>query len=482
MDLFPRARRALLTAYADTDAAIAAINVVDVDHYLLKPWDPPEEKLYPVVDAMIEAYARQPDVEVPETKVIGHRWSAPSFEARDFLARNAVPYRWYAVDEPEGVRGCSTRPASTPRLLPVVITPDGATLVASVDRPSSPAAVGLLDHPRHRLLRPRRRRRRTGRAGRRRLRRLRGAAHAAGRAAGHRRAGRPVVADRELPRLPRRRLRRPAHRPRAAAGHQVRRRDPHGPRRASGLHAEGRPGSLTFGDGSEVAAHAVIVATGVSYRELDAPGVASARRPRRLLRLGGHRGRCDCADQRRLHRRRRQLRRTGRGVLLPVAKSVTLVVRGDSLEASMSHYLIEQLAAIDNVSVRLCTVVDEAHGDDHLEALTLRHAPTGQHRAGRARATPSSSSAPQPRTDWLRGRPGARRARLPAHRPRPASLDGRAARGLDASTATRGRWSPASPGVFVAGDVRADSVKRVASAVGEGAMAVTLVHRYLGTP
>src|SRR3954464_13748810 len=85
MDLFPRARRALLTAYADTDAAIAAINVVDVDHYLLKPWEPPEEKLYPVVDAMIEAYTNEPDVEVAETKVVGHRWSPPSFAARDFL-------------------------------------------------------------------------------------------------------------------------------------------------------------------------------------------------------------------------------------------------------------------------------------------------------------------------------------------------------------------------------------------------------------
>src|SRR5919198_1088216 len=100
MDLFPRARRALLTAYADTDAAIQAINVVDVDHYLLKPWDPPEEKLYPVLDAMLDAYNDQPDAEMAEIKVIGHRWSAPSFEVRDFLARNAVPYRWIAADEP----------------------------------------------------------------------------------------------------------------------------------------------------------------------------------------------------------------------------------------------------------------------------------------------------------------------------------------------------------------------------------------------
>src|SRR2546421_11483393 len=102
MDLFPQARRALLTAYADTDAAIQAINVVDVDHYLLKPWDPPEEKLYPVIDAMLDAYRREPDRALTEIKLIGHRRSPPSFAARDFLARNAVPYRWFASHEPAG--------------------------------------------------------------------------------------------------------------------------------------------------------------------------------------------------------------------------------------------------------------------------------------------------------------------------------------------------------------------------------------------
>src|SRR5919205_258027 len=104
MDLFPRARRALLTAYADTDAAIQAINLVDVDHYLLKPWDPPEEKLYPVVDELLEAWRASDHAPVPETKVVGHRWSPRSFEVRDFLARNRVPYRWYLAGEPEGQR------------------------------------------------------------------------------------------------------------------------------------------------------------------------------------------------------------------------------------------------------------------------------------------------------------------------------------------------------------------------------------------
>src|SRR5215203_393081 len=127
MDLFPRARRALLTAYADTDAAISAINVVDVDAYLLKPWDPPEEKLYPIVDTMLKAWRETPDPEVEGVKLVGHRWSAPSFRARDLLARNAVPYRWYSADEPEGQRLLAAAGAG-PDDVPVVITPDGVVL------------------------------------------------------------------------------------------------------------------------------------------------------------------------------------------------------------------------------------------------------------------------------------------------------------------------------------------------------------------
>src|SRR3712207_2824938 len=104
MDLFPRARRALLTAYADTDAAIAAINVVDVAHYLLKPWDPPEEKFYPVVDELVRTWESQPEAVAQDVQVVGHRWSAPAHEVRDFLARNSVPYRWWTPDDAEGRR------------------------------------------------------------------------------------------------------------------------------------------------------------------------------------------------------------------------------------------------------------------------------------------------------------------------------------------------------------------------------------------
>src|ERR1700736_2714525 len=132
MDVYPGARRALLTAYADTGAAIDAINVVDLDYYLLKPWDPPEEKLYPVVDSLLDAWLESDHRPVPETNVVGHRWSARSSEVREFLARNQVPYRWYNSDEPEGLRLLAA--AKTDGMsLPVVITPDGEPLIETTD-------------------------------------------------------------------------------------------------------------------------------------------------------------------------------------------------------------------------------------------------------------------------------------------------------------------------------------------------------------
>src|SRR5579872_2696381 len=145
MDVYPFARRVLLTAYADTAAAIDAINIVDLDHYLLKPWDPPEEKLYPVVDALLDAWMESDHRPVPETKVVGHRWSARCSEVREFLARNQVPYRWYNNDEPEGQRLLDAAGADG-LALPVVITPDGEPMVEPTDAELA-ARVGLATTP-----------------------------------------------------------------------------------------------------------------------------------------------------------------------------------------------------------------------------------------------------------------------------------------------------------------------------------------------
>ena len=229
MDLFPHARRALLTAYADTDAAIEAINVVDLDHYLLKPWDPPEEKLYPVVDALIDLWRDTDEQSTSQTQVVGHRWSARSFEVRDFLARNSVPYRWLTSEEPEGQRLLVAAGVDAAKI-PLVVTPDSDYMV-DPDISDLAAKVGLSTTPA------------TdfydvvivggGPAG------LAAAVYAASEGLrtvlverqGHRRAGRRELPDRELPGLSRRGDRRSAHRPGPAAGPQVRRRDPHHTRR-----------------------------------------------------------------------------------------------------------------------------------------------------------------------------------------------------------------------------------------------------------
>ena len=231
MDLYPAARRVLLTAYADTGAAIDAINVVDLDYYLLKPWDPPEEKLYPVIDAQLEAWARDRPPAGPRDE--GRRATAGR-PARPRCASSSPATRCRTAGtrpRRRRARACSTRPAPT--------TADAAagrhrrTAPRSPRRPTPnwPAHVGLTTDAGRGLLRPDRHRRRAGRSRLRGVRRVRGAADRARRADGHRRAGRAELADRELPRLPRRRVRRPAHRAGPAAGGQVRRRADHHSRR-----------------------------------------------------------------------------------------------------------------------------------------------------------------------------------------------------------------------------------------------------------
>ena len=475
MDLFPRARRALLTAYADTDAAIAAINVVDVDHYLLKPWEPPEEKLYPVVDEMLEVYRDTAATEVRETKVVGHRWSAPSFEVRDFLARNAVPYRWVVVDDPEGQRLLQAAAVDGSRL-PLVVTPDGKALVAPTTADVA-AAVGLSTTPA------------TdfydlvvvggGPAG------LGAAVYGASeglrtllveRQATGGQAGQSSRIENYLgfpDGVSGAQLTDRARRQAAKFGAEILTA-----RDVVGLRATGPSRVVQFGEGAEVAAHAVIVATGVSYRDLAAPGCAE------LTGSGVYYGSAatevgDCADADVVVVGGANSAGQAAVFFSRVAKSVTIVVRASSLAHGMSHYLIEQLEAIDNIGYRLDTVVEEAHGDDHLQAITLRHMPTG------ATERVSTSHAfvfigAQPRTDWLDGTL-ARDDRGFLLTGPDLVVDGRRPRGWPLE---RDPWplEASIPGVFVAGDARADSVKRVASAVGEGAMAVTLAHRYLGSP
>ncbi|GAB2853509.1 response regulator [Actinocorallia aurea] len=474
MDLYPRARRALLTAYADTDAAIAAINVVDVDHYLLKPWDPPEEKLYPVVDAMIDSYLDEPDVNAAETKVIGHRWSPPSFEVRDFLARNAVPYRWFQIEEPEALRLLQAANLDPAAELPVVVTPDGGALVAPSTAQLA-AAVGLATTPETDLYD---------------LVVVGGGPAGLGAAVyGASEGLRTLLVERYSTggqAGQSSRIENYLGFPDGVSGGQLTDRARRQAvkfgteiltsRDAVGLRPHGPARILAFGDGREITAHTVIIATGVQYRELDAPGVAdltgrgvfygsamteaASCQGDDVYIVGG----ANSAGQAAVFFSR-------------VAKSVTLLVRGRSLEDSMSYYLIEQLRAIGNVRVRLETSVTEAHGEDRLEALTLRTSDGSEERVAASHMFVFIGA--RPRTEWLaevleRDEHGFIRTGTDL------VVDGRMPRGWPLD---RDPWPLESslPGVFVAGDVRAESVKRVASAVGDGAMAVSLAHRYLGS-
>jgi len=468
MDVYPGARRVLLTAYADTDAAIEAINVVDLDHYLLKPWDPPEEKLYPVVDALLEAWLASDHRPVPETKLVGHRWSARSSEVREFLARNQVPYRWYASDEPEGQRLLAAAGADG-LALPLVITADGEALVEPTDAELA-SRVGLATTPArdfYDLIVIG-----GGPAG------LGAAVYGASeglrtvlveRTATGGQAGQSSRIENYLgfpDGVSGAQLTDRARRQAAKFGAEVLTT-----RDVTGLEVNGSARSVRFADGSAIDAHTVILATGVSYRQLAAPGVdeltgrgvyygsalteAAACFGQDVYVVGG----ANSAGQAAVY--------LSRG-----AKSVTILVRGPSLEKSMSYYLIQQIAGIGSI----CTEVIAAHGTDHLQSLTLRNTATGATEDVTAQVLFVFIGA-APLTSWLDG-VVMRDSRgfvlagpdlsVEGERPRGWELD-RAPYHLETSVA----------GVFVAGDARAESAKRVAAAVGEGAMAVMLVHRYL---
>ncbi|WP_328429901.1 FAD-dependent oxidoreductase [Streptomyces sp. NBC_00443] len=472
LDVYPGARRVLLTAYADTSAAIDAINVVDLDHYLLKPWDPPEEKLYPVLDDLLEAWRRSDYRPVPSTKVVGHRWSARSSEVREFLARNQVPYRWYSADEPEGRRLLAAAEQDGQRL-PLVITPDGTPLVAP-EAPELASKVGLATMP-------------TadfydlvviggGPAG------LGAAVYGASeglrtvlveRSATGGQAGQSSRIENYLgfpDGVSGAQLTDRARRQAARFGAEILTA-----REVTGLEISGAARIVRFSDGSAVAAHSVILATGVSYRQLAAPGCddltgrglyygsalteAPACQGQDVYIVGG----ANSAGQAAMY--------LARG-----AKSVTLLVRGKSLSASMSYYLVQQIEEAPNVSVRARTVVESAHGSDHLEQLTLRDVDGGGTELVDAQWMFVFIGA-APLTDWL-DETVLRDERGFILAGPDLSSDGRPPAGWELDRPPY-HLETNVPGVFVAGDARSESAKRVASAVGEGAMAVMLVHRYL---
>jgi thioredoxin reductase (NADPH) len=448
---------------------------VDLDHYLLKPWDPPEEKLYPVLDALLAAWLASdaPQAElVPETKVVGHIWSAPSHDVKDFLARNRVPYRWYLVDSPEGQRLLAAAGVAG-AALPVVITPDGDVLVQPTEKELA-ARVGLTTEPsaefydlivvgggpaglgaavyggseglRTLLVE----RRATG-----------GQASQSSRIENY--LGFPDgVSGVQLTGRAERQV--------VKFGTEVLRT-----REVVGLAAQGSARVVRFADGAELTAHTVLLTCGVSYRRLPAPGV-SAFDGRGVYYGSALTEAAGCAGEDVYIVGGANSAGQAAVYLSRTARTVTMVVRGESLEEAMSAYLIEQIRATPTIVVLTRTEVVGAEGGDHLQALHLRNNVTGEETTVATHWLFVFIGA-EPRTEWLAG--------VVERDPR-----GFVNSGLD--LLLEGQRPPgwqldrdpylletSLPGVFVAGDVRAGSVKRVASAVGEGALAVTLVHQYL---
>jgi thioredoxin reductase (NADPH) len=467
MDIFPMARRVLLTAYADTHAAIDAINVVDLDHYLLKPWDPPEEKLYPVIDALLDAWRSTGDRAIPHTKVIGHPWNVRSAHVREFLARNRLYYTWFRSDEAKGAQLLEAA-GQDGLTLPVVITEQGETLVNPTDADLA-ATLGLTTTPAEDfydlvVIGG-------GPAG------LAAAVYGAfeglktvlieGAASGGQAGQSPRIEN--FVGLPdglsgsqrAERARRQAEKFEAELITAA---------EVTKLEIDGVARAVHLSDGRTIGTRSVILAMGVEYRQLPADGCAD------LTGAGVYYGAtasvaADCDNDEVFVIGGANSAGQAAMFLARTAKSVTIVSRR-TLEDSMSHYLIQQIRAQDNIRELTSTVVHAVKGNGHLEAICLENTQTGERQdfnCGRMFIFIGA----EPRTDWLDG--------VVVRDDHGFILAGPDLRDVSGWTLDRPphHLESSVPGVFVAGDVRAESAKRVAAAVGEGSMAVMLVHRYL---
>ncbi len=463
----PDAKRVLLTAYADTEAAIAAINDVALDYYLLKPWDPPEEQLFPVVEDLLTTWESGAALEAGGVRIIGHRFSKESHDLRDFLVRNRVPARWLDVERDGEARELLQVADLDAERLPVVLLEDGSVL----ERPSVlelAERLGVAGTPaqEHYDL--------VVVGG--------GPAGLAAAVYGASEGLRTIMVEREAPggqAGQSSRIENYLGFPAGLSGSDLARRATDQARRlgaelltvqeAVALRVEGSARLVELSGGEVLSASCVLVASGVSYRQLDTPGFPE------LTGAGVYYGAAmtearACADQHIVVIGGANSAGQAAVYFSGYAATVTMLVRGPSLEASMSHYLIEQIAELDNVDVRTGTSATAAEQrDGHLSQVRIA-GPGGEETLAADACFVFIGASP--RTDWLEG--------VLARDERGFILAGR-----DVQAAG---WplerepfvlETTVPGVFVAGDVRARSIKRVASAVGEGSMAVSLIHEYL---
>ncbi len=471
--LAPEAKRVLLTAYADTQAAIDAINRVSLDHYLLKPWDPPDEQLYPVVDDLLDAWRADAPSPADRIRLVGHRWSRESHDVRDFLARNQVPYRWLDVErDDEGRRLLAAADGAAE--LPLVLLPDGSAL-------QRPSVVELAD-----------------RAGIRRRAELPfydllivggGPAGLAAAVYGASEGLQTALVERQAPggqAGQSSRIENYLGFPVGLSGGDLARRATTQAQRfgaelltvqeVTAIDERGPARIVRLAGGEELGASAIIIATGVDYRRLEADGVDGLSG--RGIYYGGSRSEgLSCRDEHVVVVGGANSAGQAAIYFAAYAQRVTILYRGDSLAKNMSRYLIDTIEATANIEVRLNAEVEAAHGEESLRSITVRDSATGD-RDELALAAMFVFIGARPQTDWL-----------------PPAI-ARDRRGFILAGAellmedVRPRWrldrdphllETSLPGVFVAGDVRSESMKRVASAVGEGSMAVHFVHEYRAT-
>jgi len=473
LELFPDVKRVLLTAYADTEAAIHAINDVQIDYYLLKPWDPPEERLYPVLDDLLDDWlaAFRPPFE--GVRIVGHRWSAASHQLKDFLGRNQVPYQWLDVEISDEARAV-VESAGQGAGLPLVVLPDGGVMSApSIAQVA--IRIGMSEKaelPYYDLV-------------------VVGAGPAGLAAAvyGASEGLHTLLVEAEAPGGQAgmsSRIENYLGFPSGLSGGDLARRgltqarrlgaEILTPQQVTALRVEEGYKILSFAGGDEVNARALLLSSGVLYRRLSAPGAdrftgagvyygaalseAASVAGEDIHVVGGANSAGQAAVFFSAH-----------------ARTVTVLIRGTSIEAAMSQYLVERIHATANITVAVRSEVASLDGIDHLEKVTIRNVATGAEQTVPTTALFVFIGA-IPHTDWLAGVVARDERGFVLTGPDLAERDltgwplDRRPHLLEASV----------PGVFAAGDVRHGSIKRVASAVGEGSVAVMFVHRYLSEP
>ena len=470
IELFPESKRVLLTAYADTEAAIAAINLVQIDHYLLKPWDPPEEKLYPLLSDLLDDWQSGYRPPFEGIRVVGSHWSPASHQAKDFLARNNIPYRW--LDPETSVEAKQLIESTDSKLeLPCLFFSDGSTLENPNNREIADRA-GLkttADMPLYDLA-------------------VVGAGPAglAASVYGASEGLRTIVVEQQAPGGQAgmsSRIENYLGFPGGISGAELARRASTQAKRfgaeilaaqeAVGLVVDGPSRTIKLRDGNELKCRAVLLATGVAYRELEAKGIDQ------LTGAGVYYGAAMTEGE----------TVEGKDVYIvgaansagqaamyfsKFAKNVTMLVRQDSLASAMSQYLSDQIGETDNIHVWTRTEVKEAIGSEQLEKLVLSRDGGQTTESVDANALFIFIGA-VPRTEWL--------ADIVARDDYGFIYSGPDTPKTSTVKSEQDRapfmLETSVPGVFVAGDVRSGGIKRVASAVGEGSMAVMYVHRYL---